>query len=849
MHQTDASAGNAGEASNIARQSASARENDPADAPTEAFSDDAAGAGRSNLWQVPAILLSVALIVGGLYVAVQRAPRDDFAGALQQVRSFIEEGQLEVAEARMRDVIEPNLSRAEPLQQAQFHAVAADLIFASVHFEPIDLAKNASHISDLYKKAIELGIALEPAQLERWSEALIALGRIDLARERLAEIEGIAMSDEQQMPRRNRMLRRIVEHGLRQPDLSYETILGLLGEYRADPLLSITDEAWVIARQAELRLEEGLAQEAVNRLIVDMRRIESRPDFTESLPQGELYTLLGRGFFDLGEIERAEFYLRTGQDRFDGPSAVRGDGLVLLGRIAVATGQHEDAFDIFSEVVRDYVNTTAYLPGMLGRAEVRSVLGDHGGSLDDYNTVCDLVGKGLPRRDVTPDRVARSLINRHDSALATQNLDLALSYILPAERLFEPSAVPIECLSRIASTSRQIADNLVMTAAHADSPEEVDLDALDPATRREANVNYKRAGDYYVRHARALASSPTEDQAWADSLWLAADSYDHAGWYDLAMIHFSEYLAGRSDADPRRAEATFRLAQCNHAVGNLDAAVSRYQLVLDEHPRSPFGSSTHVLLATCLVELGRTTEAEAHLESVLAGKWFITPEARDYRESHLLLARLLYDRSDFVRAIEQLDKVVKRYADDPRMTEFVYRLADAHRAHAIELEDQAQLATARSDQQRLRDLRSASLRSAMDLFSVVRDEYESRDPRSLDRLQQTYLRNAYLYRADCAYHLGMFEHAIELYDHAARKYSDHRASMTALIQIVNCYHQMGDTDRARAAHNRALVRLRQLPDASFDDPTSVLDRQAWEQWLRNSPLNVASAGSPAPEMP
>lgn len=823
---------------------------DPSDASLGSLAEGAdASSGKSLLWQVPAILLSLALIFSGLYVAVQRAPHDDFAGALRQVRGFIEEGQYDVAKARLRDVIEPNLERAEPEHQALFHAVAADLMYATVSHDGVDFGLNAAHISELYEKAKQLGGNLEPAQIERWAETQLVLGQIEGARERLHELEGLAMGDSNEMARRNRVLRKIVEFGLRQPELSYEQLLGLLGEYRADPKLTILDEAWAIARQAELRLEAGLAQEAVDRLIVDMRRLEARPDHNDSLPLGELYTVIGRGFFDLGEFERAEYYLRIGQQRFAGPDPVRGDGLVLLGLISVATGNQEEAYEIYNVVVRDYVNTPAYLAGLLGRAEVRSVMGDHAGALEDYAEVCERTRQSRPRRDVTPARVAHSLVDRHDSAIATQNLNLGLSYILLSERMFDPADVPTECLSRIASTSRQIADNLV---AHANDDEEVNAlaeDVLDPAVRREANVNFKRAGDYYVRHARALAASPTEDQAWADSLWLAADSYDHAGWFDLAITHFGEYLAGRSDADPRRAEATFRLAQCYHAVGNLEAALSYYEQVLASHPRSPFGSQAHVPMADCLVALKRETEAERHLEEVLAGKWFMTPDARDFREAHMMLARLLYDRGEFVRAIEELDKVVKRYPDDPRLTEFVFRLADAHRAHAMELESQAKLSTARSDQQKLRDQRSESLRIAMELFSTVRDEYEARDPRRLDRLQQSYLRGAYLYRADCAFHLGLYDQAIDLYDFTARKYSDHRVSMTALIQIVNCYHQLGDMERARAAHNRALVRLRQLPDASFDDPTSLLDRQAWEQWLRNSPLNVASAETPNAEIP
>ena len=70
--------------------------------------------------------------------------------------------------------------------------------------------------------------------------------------------------------------------------------------------------------------------------------------------------------------------------------------------------------------------------------------------------------------------------------------------------------------------------------------------------------------------------------------------------------------------------------------------------------------------------------------------------------------------------------------------------------------------------------------------------------------------------------------------------------MTALIQIVNCYVSLGDTNRARTAHRRALVRLNKLPDEAFEEPDALLDRAAWEQWLKNMPvddISTAAAGN------
>jgi len=38
------------------------------------------------------------------------------------------------------------------------------------------------------------------------------------------------------------------------------------------------------------------------------------------------------------------------------------------------------------------------------------------------------------------------------------------------------------------------------------------------------------------------------------------------------------------------------------------------------------------------------------------------------------------------------------------------------------------------------------------------------------------------------------------------------------------------------AHHNAMIRLRQLPEGAFDDPQAIMDRAAWERWLKNRPM-------------
>src|SRR5690606_14801400 len=168
-----------------------------------------------------------------------------------------------------------------------------------------------------------------------------------------------------------------------------------------------------------------------------------------------------------------------------------------------------------------------------------------------------------------------------------------LAYAKIAETLFEPKLVPVDVLMRIAMTSRQLADNL---AAEAEALRlTVDKETI-VRLRHESNMHYRHAGEYYVRHARGLIALPGRDSDWAESLWNGADSYDLGGFHDLAISHFDEYLAGRSENDPRRSEATFRLAQCHHALLQHVTAAAYYEKVIQAHPRSVVATRSHVPL-------------------------------------------------------------------------------------------------------------------------------------------------------------------------------------------------------------------------------------------------------------
>lgn len=826
------------------------RTNEPRSAPGDAEAPapeagtgaTAGGVPWSNLWQVPTIILSVILIAIAFMMPSGEEPGDIFENQLARAEEMVDQRLLDEAEPLIREEIEPNLEQADEKQRGRFHQLVADWVALSQQAEAVDRPSNHERIVAQYRLAQEHAITLTPARLERLGNALVSLERLDEAQRILAALEALDDGRKGEVyDRRGRLFRRIVEQRIARAEAAdHDELMAVLRTYRAERAEHIDDLAWAIARQAEMRLRRDDPHAAVDRLMVDLRRIEYVVEQTGAdAPQlGELYTLLGRGYYELGEYEQAQFNLNRALEQFASDDPVRGEALVLLGRIAFARGELELASDRFDEVSRNFIATPSYLPGVLGKAQVNSVLGYHDESQREYRRLAGMREQIDAHPRITREIIAGSLIDRHDAALATGNLELALGYARLAEEFFARPNVPTDVLTRVAATSRQLADDLREASQQAVASGDAEAQEHALTLQREANRKYQQAGEYFIRHARRLAGLPDDDEAWSRSLWLGAESYDRGGLHELAIRHLEEYLAGRSPQDPRRAEVSLRLAMAHHALQNYEDAVRYYSQVIDEHPRSMEATKSYVPRARALVMLGRRSEAEQLLTSVIAGTRPIQPDAEDYRDALMELGRIQYHGGNYRKAIERLEEAVKRYPDDDRHTDLLFKLGDSYRRLAMRIVDRVREPSAESpgEQRRLNELKSDHYDRAFDLFDEVCRTYGRRDQRTLERMQRDALRASFLYRADCAYALGRYEQAIQLYDQAARRYADHHSSMHALVQIVNTYAAIGDTDRAEAAHRRALTRLQQLRDEAFEADDSLMDRQAWERWLEHTPV-------------
>jgi len=805
------------------------------DADCEVFEGEGAsssGRGWRDLWQAPALLLGVALLVGGLLTLRTEAPGNDFDGALSDVETLIIRQEFERALDLLNNQIQPALDApdAMPRHLRRFHLLRADALYLGQEATGAGLASNADRIAEEYGRAEEAFAEIAGARLVRYADALAAAGRREEALERVE-----ALPPEFAAARRE-IIKRVIRSHLEARPMRREEALALLGRLASEPRLPESDHAWVIARQAELLLDSGQAEQALTHLLRSIQRVSGGAEEPGSpWASGELYLLLGEAYFELGRFEEASAQLEAAVERLPFASALRGDAMILNGRIAQIRGELETARDRYAAALLEHPGAPRALQATLGMAEVDAAMGAIEQSLDGYRDLLESMRQAAgPRRTgVDREAVAASLLERRRERLVVEDESGALEFAQLAERLYiDADLTPSgDVLMAVAESHRRIGDRMV--GAENDRPDARDVLALDPAARAEARAHYAAAAQRYLRHARSVILS--EDETFGDSLWLAGESYDLAGERDRAIEVFSEFVGGRP-GDPRIPAALLRLGLAHQSLGDYSTAASFYEDLIADHPRAPEASIAHVRLAESLLAdetPGNDAEAERLLMRVVDGGE-LTPEALEYREALFELGRLRLAQGRHEEAAARLREAVERYPEDPQIDMTRFHLAEALRLSARQMEETLREGMPLSQRRRIEQDQADRLAEAQRLYEAVRSRLERKPRDALTDLERLTLRNAYFYRADSAFDRGLFEDAIRLYDAAAQRYADEPASLVAMMQIVNSYITLERWPEARTANARARRRLEEIPDDALDAPDLPLDRRHWERWLESS---------------
>ncbi|MEO1583369.1 MAG: tetratricopeptide repeat protein [Planctomycetota bacterium] len=796
-----------------------------------------------ELWQAPTLAAAVVLLLAGLMAVVVTRPRPDVQGMVAQAEQMIESNRSDDALALLNDRARPLIGEAyvTPQTRQRFHAARARAIADGIGRLGLTGLTNHQSVVDEYGKAEGSGYEMPPIDQRRLIASLIELGELDEAASRID-----ALPDDTSVARVS-LRRSLIEAAAADPafrTLADEQLLVLDG----DPMLSVDDRAWVVARQTERRLDDGLVDEAVARLLRTMPRVTSASDAA----RGELFLLLGTAYAEVDAVADAAKQLDRASMLIEPNTELYASMRLTRGRVFAQLGELEQAREHFEEVVESYSSSPSFLDATLALAEtvariskIDPSLASSGDAVAAYARVAD-EARFAAASEAYLGRATRSLLRRVDEYRVRGQLDTAAQYGQIAEDLWGLSSAPPEVLLAQGEIRRATAQELIDDASQiAGRP--VDLGDLDPSARLQGQRDFLGAADYFRRHADALAGDDDGD-GYADSLWAAATMFDSGGDTGEAIASFIEFASTISD-DPRLPEARFRLARAYQSAGQYDLAAEQYESLIEvaSDPQrgtgvGPFAVRSYVPLAeTYLEDADPANDARAGdlLEAVIRGEaGGIDGEA--FSDALSAMGMVRYYRGDFPGAIETLEEAVARGDDDRRALRLKYLLADAYRLEAASITDTlGEGAIAPTVARDLSATRESHLNRAIELFSQVRDGGATIVPARRTTLESVFIRNAHFYLGDCAFDLGRYEPAIRYYGVAKDAYADDAASLVALVQIFNAYLELGDVDRARTASERARRFHESLPESAWDDRTLPMSRQDWERWL-DSTYELAS---------
>lgn len=835
------------------------------EASEQAQTDD--GAGWSNIWQVPTLLLGMAVFVLGVYLALPEPEQNQYMKVLEEVALYVKARNPDQAQRLLEDKLEPNIGGATRPEQATYYLLWGDLVYLQQDINRWDKPENHQRVLRYYQRAQDLGLSLGPAHLQRLAETYVALKRDTEAMEIIAQLKDASAQ------RRYMVIRRIIERRLHNHADAHE-LAPLMARFD-DELRQETNkqarreqEMWSVGVQAEGLMGIDEVEKSIEYLQRQMIHFMAEGGDEDLAP---LRVLLAGAFQRLGEHEQAQRWYRLAQQKLDTVDPLNARVLVGLGQLDLAmTGDVRAALENFSVAEAEYPTAPSYIHALIGRADCEARLGSHPEAIEHFGQAVKIVTKDLRWSGDDLGRLVDPIHGHFELNVERQDFSLALDYLSLLKPVYRDE-MPPRLLLEFAVTYEQIAerrlaeykrDNLMADEAADDGSTDdgmADGDVAGPARPSPAQVRlvmqaaaarYANAAQYYFDHAHAVTGD--DDEAYGLSLWSSAVNYDKAELWDKAIEVYTEFIKTRPD-DPLQLEAINHLGGAYQSSGQHPTAADLFKRLVEEHPNTPEAYKSLVPLARSHVAMGENDAAERVLLYVVTSHPAITPSSMQYQEAVVELGKLYYQTHKYEDAIARLTEAVDRYGQTRLAPTLRFRLADTYRRSIQAIDSSLGEPLPHSKVVVIRSEKARRLEQAQVLFSQVISELEGEPAAAMEPLEKLYLRNAYFYRADCAYDLGRYEQAISLYDLAAKRWEAHPASLVALVQIVNAYCELGKTQEAKVANDRARWQLKRIPDEAFNDPTLPMTREHWQDWLRwTSELNLfgtqasASGGAALP---
>ncbi|MCG3137961.1 MAG: hypothetical protein HJJLKODD_01817 [Phycisphaerae bacterium] len=768
-------------------------------------------------WQIPLMVAGLALLSGALIKMMTREVpiKLTLEERLEQVALLKTGLLLPEAEATVRIFLQDENLTAE--EKGRLLAELGEILYQQADNRPERSPRESLGIQMAYARAETLGYPLTGDDLARIGRSYEWQGMVQSALEQYA----LALQHSQNLSDPLEIRRRVIS--LRMNDAEFTS------EEKAEQLAQLIDDSserldilrWALEQQIELLVNDNRLSEAEALLQAQM------PKLAGSIYEDAVQYLHARLMYHSGRMDEAELVLRDLSSRlFEGDELQAPTGW-LLGQILLkgpGGGRPLTAITFFENVLRANSEGEYVTACRLGMAEALTDLQRYDEAKLYYQQTLQDLEEQPTYRIVSRDRVRESLTLRSRLVQELGFAEVSLDYFQLAADLVSASeeARRVFYLQTLGEMKSALAGRY--------RQEELGTLAVNPLRaadlrQRSRKLYLSAAGDF-----QELSDLSIFDELQsAEALWEAANRYDLAGRRSETIRLLESFLEERPD-NSRIPQVLYQLGQAYQADGQMAKAVELYQRCIREYERTEAAARSIIPLANCYMRMGpeKSKDAEDVLLYVLeedpSRKGLYTPKSAIYRDALFSISELYSREGRYEETIERLDEALQRYADDPRTRRATFLLADAYRHSGLDLRDSTATPGSGLRREEVRDKLRDRLSKAEVLFGRVISAAGPATGAELGRVDALQLSLSYIYRADCAYELGEYERALNLYQEVARVYPDSPVALSAYVQMISCLEVLGRQAEVGPKLRQALFLVDKIPAEAFE-----------EQWVRGKP--------------
>ncbi len=374
--------------------------------------------------------------------------------------------------------------------------------------------------------------------------------------------------------------------------------------------------------------------------------------------------------------------------------------------------------------------------------------------------------------------------------------------------------------------------------------------AKDEATRKKeettADELLRQAAESHAEAAKLL----TEKSACEEHLWLSAVCSYEGHDYTRAADKLREIVEREKENVDRLSEGLFLLGETCRNLHDKKAAETAYKMCVE--CGAGFTYRARYQLAMLEIEAGHIDSAEKELEQNILIEHRDT-DAQAQEQSRLALCALQYQKaaslpSYYRKVVQHLEGHIDHFSLTPESVRARYQLADSYRQQVLHdtLHRSATTATEKLSpdaSEHFLELNKNWWTRAAQEFSKL--EELVKEPELTILLSNKQKVEIPFHIAECYFHLGEFEKALQKYEELAKRWGKSQHALQALGCSIRCLGAMGDLDRLYRRADEVRLRLNETEGLSDGD------RKQWLAWLDqiSKPLQTNPSSNPSNEQP